>query len=199
MLDAIAQGDLQKDVLTAYHARQMASLGDEHLNQRLAKEWGRVAASSEELKGEMEKTIALYEAAPKWAFSEQAGAMHFKKLCAACHQPVDEKENLGPKLAGSGSKGVRYLVENVIDPNAVIGRDFQARLVQTTDGQVHSGLIQSETESAVTLRTQTNTVTIARADIEEIKTSENSFMPTGLLKDLGERERIELFKYLMSQ
>jgi putative heme-binding domain-containing protein len=197
-LDAIATGQLKKDVLSAYHARQMASLGDKKLIARLTKEWGRVGASSEELKGEMAKTIDAYEAAPKWAFSEGAGAAHFKKLCAACHQPVDEKENLGPKLAGSGSKGVKYLVENVIDPNAVIGRDFQARLVQTTDGQVHSGLIQSETDSAITLRTATNTVTISRDDIEEIKTSENSFMPTGLLKDLNERERIELLKYLMS-
>lgn len=198
LLDALVQGQLKKEVLTAYHARQMASLGDAKLNQRLAKEWGRVGASSEELKSEMAKTVEAYEAAPKWAFSEQAGAAHFKKLCAACHEPIDQKENLGPKLAGSGSKGVKYLVENVIDPNAVIGRDFQARLVLTTDGRVYSGLIQSETESAITLRTATNTVTISRDDIEEIKTSENSFMPTGLLKDLNERERIELFKYLMA-
>ena len=34
-------------------------------------------------------------------------------------------------------------------------------------------------------------------DIEAIKISESSFMPTGLLKDLNDRERIELFKYLM--
>jgi putative heme-binding domain-containing protein len=198
LLDAIAQGKLPKDVLTAYHARQMANLGDQKLNARLAREWGRVGSTSEELKAEMDKTIAAYEAAPKWAFSEQAGAAHFKKLCAACHQPMEQTENLGPKLAGSGSKGVKYLVENVVDPNAVIGRDFQARLIQTTDGRVYSGLIQSETDSAVTLRTATNTVTLAKDDIEAIKTSENSFMPTGLLKDLNERERIELLKYLLS-
>ena len=199
VLDAIAAGQLEKNQLTAYHARQMASLGNEELNQRLAREWGRVGTTSEELKAEIANTVAAYESAPKWAFSEQAGAAHFKKLCAACHQPNDQNESLGPKLAGTGSKGAQYIVENVIDPNAVIGRDFQARLILTADGRVFSGLIQEETKSAITLRTATNTVTIARDDIEEIKISENSFMPTGLLKDLNDREKIELFKYLMSQ
>src|SRR5690606_8516032 len=153
---------LKKNQLTAYHARQMANLGNEKLNQRLVREWGRVGSSSEELKTEITKTTQMYESAPQWAFSEQAGAAHFKKLCAVCHQPNERNESLGPKLAGSGSKGVRYIVENVIDPNAVIGRDFQARLILTSDGRVFSGLIESETASAVTLRTATNTVVIAK-------------------------------------
>jgi len=40
---------------------------------------------------------------------------------------------------------------------------------------------------------------VARAEIEETKTSANSFMPEGLLKTLNDRERIELFKFLMAQ
>ncbi len=199
VLDAIRAGKLEKSILTAYYARQMSSLGDEQLNARLAREWGAFGQTPSELRSAIAKTVAEYESAPLWAYNAQAGAEHFKKLCATCHQPEQQKENLAPNLAGSGAKGIRYLVENVLDPNAVIGRDYQARILVTADGRALSGLVESETASAVTLRTATNSVVVAKDEIEEIRVSPNSFMPTGLLQTLNEREQIELFKYLMSQ
>ncbi len=47
--------------------------------------------------------------------------------------PSDQGEALAPKLAGSGAKGAEYLVENIIDPNAVIGRDYQAKIFVTDE------------------------------------------------------------------
>jgi hypothetical protein len=41
-------------------------------------------------------------------------------------------------------------------------------------------------------------VATSRSDVAQIKTSENSFLPQGVLDMLNERERIELFKYLIS-
>jgi putative heme-binding domain-containing protein len=199
VLDSIAAGKLEKSRLTAYFARQMASLGSESLKDRLAREWGRFGPSSADLKQEIAKTVATFESAPLWAYSAQAGAAHFKKLCANCHQPNQQNESIAPSLAGTGSKGIEYIVENVVDPNAVIGRDFLARVIVTSDGRVTSGLIDKETDSALTVRTATGSVIIAREDIEVTAVSENSFMPTDLLKTLNERERIELFKYLMTQ
>lgn len=112
---------------------------------------------------------------------------------------ADQSEALAPKLSGSGAKGIDYLVENVIDPNAVIGRDFQARIIVTTEGRVITGLIEKETDSSITVQKLTESVTVAKSEIEETKISSNSFMPEGLLKALNERERIELFKFLMAQ
>ncbi len=40
---------------------------------------------------------------------------------------------------------------------------------------------------------------MAKSEIEQVKTSPNSFMPVDLLKTLNEREKIELLKYLMAQ
>ena len=62
-----------------------------------------------------------------------------------------------------------------------------------------TGLIEQETDSSLTIRTLNSSETVARADIEEIQTSPNSFMPEGLMKTLNDRERIELLKYLMGQ
>ncbi len=69
----------------------------------------------------------------------------------------------------------------------------------TKEGRVITGLIEKESDSSITVRTLTDSVTVAREDIEETKTSANTFMPEGLLKTLNDRERIELFKYLMAQ
>ena len=176
----------------------MSALGDERLQNRLANEWGSFGQSSQEIQHQIRKLTQEYESAPLWAYSAQAGAAHFKKLCATCHLPNQKDESLAPKLAGSGSKGIGYLVENVLDPNAVIGRDFQAQLIATVDGRVFTGLVVDENDSAITIRTATDNVTIQRDDIGVLKVSKNSFMPTDLLKTLNDRERIELFKYLMS-
>jgi putative heme-binding domain-containing protein len=199
VLDSILAGELDKKQLTAYHVRQMSSLGSASLNARLTKEWGALKQSSEERRAEIAEMVGAFTTAPLWAYSAAEGAAHFKKLCAACHQPNEQDESLGPKLAGTRSKGIEYIVENVVDPNAVIGRDYQARLVLTISGRVISGLVEKETESAITIRTATDSVVIAAAEIDEIQISKNSFMPEGLLKDLNDRQRIELLKYLMSQ
>ena len=80
-----------------------------------------------------------------------------------------------------------------MDPNAVIGKDFQARNILTADGLVVTGVILKETDSAITVRTANATQTIAQDDFEEIVVSSNSFMPEGLLNLLEEQEVAETF------
>ena len=94
---------------------------------------------------------------------------------------------------------MEYVVENVLDPNAVIGRDYQSRIIVTVEGRVLTGLVEKETDTSLTIRMLNDSVTIAKSEIEESRISPNSFMPEGLLKTLNEREKIELLKYLMRQ
>jgi putative membrane-bound dehydrogenase-like protein len=84
-----------------------------------------------------------------------------------------------------------------IDPNAVIGTDFQVATFDLTSGDVVSGLVLQETSSAVTIRTTTEEQVLAKSAIAERQQSELSLMPEGLLEALGPRERIELLKYLI--
>ena len=198
LLDAIVAGDIDKNRLTAFYARQMANLRDSALNKRLTKQWGRLSQSSAERMAEVRKLAIAYKSAPLWAYDRNAGQAHFKKLCSACHQPPDPNMRLAPKLEGTGTKGIDYIVENIVDPNAVIGKDFQARIIVTVKGRVVSGLIVKETDSAVTVATGTSTETVGKDDIDEISISQNSFMPEGLLKPLNDREKIELLRYLMT-
>ncbi|MBM3965948.1 MAG: hypothetical protein FJ308_12925, partial [Planctomycetes bacterium] len=197
-LDAIEREQLDKERLTAFYARQISQLGDDKLTESLAKVWGQVRPTSEQLREEIRKTAQAYKAAPLWAFDGNAGRAHFQKLCASCHSLDKGAVEFAPKLQGTGAKGADYAMENVIDPNAVIGRDYQARVIRTNDGQVITGLVVRETDASIEIRTTTDTLLIDKDSIEEIRVSENSFMPVGLLETLDERQRIELFKYVLS-
>lgn len=198
LLDAIQSGHVPQSYLTGFYARQMASLGDEAVNTQLAKQWGTLEQSSVETQTAIDSLVDEYEKAPLWAYNRNNGAATFQKLCATCHVQTEEAERIGPKLEGSGAKGLKYIVENIIDPNAVIGKDFLAQQILTIDGLVITGVVMKETDSALTIRTATSTQTVAKEDIEEMVVSTNSFMPEGLLKQLSDRERIELLMYMMS-
>lgn len=198
LLEAIQQERLESSRITGFLARQLASLGNPEVNRRLEQQWGKLTQSSAETRAAVQALVDAYQKAPLWAYDRAAGQAHFKKLCASCHAQSDSMQRIGPKLEGSGAKGIEYIVENIVDPNAVIGKDFQTRNVLTVDGLVVSGIILEQTDSAVTVRTASKTQTIARDDIDQIIISPNSFMPERLLKDLSDRERIELLLYLMS-
>jgi putative membrane-bound dehydrogenase-like protein len=197
LLDAVEAATIDRQMVTAYQVRQMISLGDPDLNARLEATWGKASASSEELQAQIRQIVQLYETAPLWAYDAGAGQKLFQLHCANCHQESKETASLGPPLGGSGAKGIAYVVENIVDPNAVVGRDFQARLILTVEGRVVTGLVIEETPSAVTVRTATATETISTDEIGEIRVSDQSFMPAGLLDNLEERQKIELLKYLM--
>jgi putative heme-binding domain-containing protein len=198
LLAAVRDGKLDRGRVTAFHARQIALLDDADLREQLASTWGRIGAGNETLKEEIRKTLEAYQGAPLWAFDAGNGQKHFQRLCAACHSLEKSNVEIAPNLRGTSAKGIAYAVENVIDPNAVIGRDYQARIVLTVDGQILAGLVVSESESAIQLRTANDTLTLDRNDIENVRVSDASFMPQGLLESLDERQRIELFKFLMS-
>ena len=198
LLDAMQAGRVEKTLLTSYFARQMASLGDVSVTARLEQQWGKLTPSSDETKSDIANLVSFYKKAPRWAYNRNNGAGHFNKLCATCHVDSKNAPRIGPKLDGTGSKGIEYIVENIMDPNAVVGKDFQARNVVTADGLVITGVVIKETRSAITVRTATTTKVIARDEIEEIVATTNSFMPEGLLQELSDRERIELLMYIMS-
>lgn len=199
LLDSIADGRIAKEHLSAYYVRQLCLLRSKTIDEKLAKHWGKVKQSSKERLAEIAKLEKSYREAPLWAFSTGAGKEHFKKLCSACHKVNNEGTDIGPKIIGSGSKGARYFAENIVDPNAVIGSDYQTSVILTSDGRVVTGLVEKTTDTAITLQTPTNppkTIVVPREDIDEMELSGQSLMPEQMLETLNERQVIELFKYL---
>jgi putative membrane-bound dehydrogenase-like protein len=196
LLDAVQNGAFKRDHLTAFHVRQLTELKDPEINRRLEKSWGRIQGSPAEKEAAIAKLESIFNEAPLWAYDARAGREHFVQLCATCHLLKSDGTRIGPELTGAGRNGIRYYLENIIDPNAVVGADFQLSTFETRAGDVISGLKLSETSSAVTLRTITDEQVIPKSDIVDQSTSQLSLMPEGLIESLGPREQIELLKYL---
>ena len=107
-------------------------------------------------------------------------------------QYVGEGGKIGPDITGSNRANLDYLLENILDPSAIVGKAYQMTIITTTDGRVISGLIQKETDSAVTLRTINDTVVVAKTDIDERTLSVLSLMPEGQLNQLSPNDQRDL-------
>lgn len=196
LLDAVASGKFKRDQLTAFNVRQLTELKNPEVDRRVTASWGRILATPAEKQVQIAKMERVFNEAPLWAFDARAGHEHFQKLCMQCHRLGNEGARIGPELTGSSRNGIRYFLENIIDPNAVIGADYQMTTVETKAGDVLSGLLVNETPAAVTIRTVTGDTTIAKTAITQRINSEKSMMPEGLLDSLNPREQIELLKFL---
>ena len=195
LLAAIDAKTLDRAAITAPLARQLQGLRDAAIEAWLAKNWGAVRATTEDT----QKQIATFK---KFLTTDSIlranaarGRGHFQQACALCHSMFGEGAKVGPDLPGS-FEDVDYLLQNIVDPNATIGKDYQQAFVETKDGRILTGILATDDASGVTLKTLAGPATVPRADIKSVEVSPNSLMPAGLLNALDEDGVRDLFLYL---
>ncbi|RCS40527.1 cytochrome C [Bremerella cremea] len=177
LLDALANNRIRKSDVTAIHVRQLRSLGDETLNQRANEVWGEVRESSEE----KQKAMAYWKerlSEENLAQADMArGRVVFEGLCAKCHRLYGEGSTIGPDLTGSNRSNLDYLLQNIIDPSAVVSADYRMTVLQLEDGRVFSGIVAEQNDKTLTLQTPTERVTVEKDQIEAQKKTNLSPMP----------------------
>ena len=196
LTSAIESGKIPKAELTAPVARQIQGLKDATLDAWLAKHFGAVNAPNED----KQKLIAKYREFVTTDLVLRADAQHgralFAQTCAACHTLFGTGGKIGPELPGS-FEDLEYLLANILDPNAIIGKDYQQTFVKTKDGQIVAGIVAEDTDRAIALKTLGGgIVTVQRADVASTEISPLSMMPEGLLTPLHETDVRDLFLYL---
>jgi putative heme-binding domain-containing protein len=189
--DRIARTDVP-----AFTARQIRNLGDGRLIARLNAAWGDVRATP---KDRARRIAGFKERLTAHELSHgdlSAGRAVFAKLCANCHQLFGEGRKVGPDITGAQRNNLDYLLENLVDPNAQISRDFQMEVIQTESGRVVTGLVKSETDAAITVSTTDSDIVIPVDEIEVRRKSDVSMMPEGQLKTLTFTQTRDLIAYL---
>jgi putative heme-binding domain-containing protein len=198
LLDSVQQGQTPRTDLHAYHIRQLLGFQNDDLNRRIRQAWGEFREST----ADKQKQIAHWKEQLTPQALGQADTSHgrqlFTKACASCHILFGEGGKVGPDITGSNRANLDYLLGNVIDPSAVLGKDYRMTVIATVDGRVISGLVQNETDSALTVRTINDTVLVPKNDVEVRQLSELSLMPEKLLDDFKPEEVRDLIAYLAS-
>jgi putative heme-binding domain-containing protein len=198
LLAAIEEGQIPARDLPTYLVRQIAAYENAKLNETLRRVWGDVRpASADKARLIQAFKSKLTEEALKKSDLPQ-GRLVYAKTCAACHVLFDEGRAVGPNLTGSQRNNLDYVLENVFDPSAVVGRDFRLTTIATADGRVLTGIITEEAAESLTLKTPTDDVLLAKSEIEDRKQSVVSMMPEGLFEKLTDAEIRNLIAYLAS-
>jgi putative heme-binding domain-containing protein len=198
LLKAVGSGAIPRTDLHAYHVQQMLRLKDTSLREHIEQVWGAIRETDAQKQQQIAVLKRSLRPAVLKAADPSSGRAVFAKTCSACHALFGDGGKVGPDLTGSNRANLDYVLQNIIDPSAVLGKDYRQSVIVTTDGRVVSGLVQRETDSALTLRTINDTVVIARDDIEERSLSELSMMPERLLETLSSDQIRDLVAYLGS-
>jgi putative heme-binding domain-containing protein len=195
LVAAVRAGRVPAKDLTAATARQLRDLGDKEIDAFVDEVWGVARTSPREKTNLMNRYKAILTDARVGRADPSNGRAVFAKTCAQCHTLYGEGGAVGPDLTGSNRFNLDYVLQNVIDPSAIIAKEFQVTLVRTKDGRVVSG-IATEGDHAVKVVSETGTVLVPRAEIDKLRRSDLSMMPEGLLTGLSEQDVADLVAYL---
>jgi putative membrane-bound dehydrogenase-like protein len=198
LLDHLAAGTIPKSALTAAQARQIRALGSEALDQKLSAVWGEIRESSADTQAKIAELKSRLTPEALAQADPRQGRAVFNQACASCHKLYGEGQLIGPDLTGSGRHDINYLVENIVDPSALLAADYRMTIVTMTDGRVFSGNVAGQSERTLTLKMVGAEQTLERRQIVKTEQLPLSLMPEGLLQSLSETQVRDLFAYLMT-
>jgi putative membrane-bound dehydrogenase-like protein len=197
LLVAVAAGKADKALLSPLVIRQLKSLGDKSIDAQLAAVVGVVNAT----KADFAKNKAKYEAMLNPAAVRKgdiaAGRQLFTSACGICHTFGTIGNQVGPGLAGSNIGKLDYFLENVLNPNGVIGKDYQLNVFKLKSGATMSGIVQFEDAQSFRLVMPGGAkFTVTKGEVAQREVLPMSLMPEGLLDALTKEQVINLVAYL---
>ncbi len=198
LLDAVATNQIPGSALTAFEARQIRNYNNDALTHKLTQVWGEVRTSSAEKTELMTKYRGLLTPERLKMADLSRGRDIFNQVCSVCHKLYGQGASIGPDLTGGGRASLDYLLENIVDPSAIVPADYRVSEVELKDDRDLTALIVARTERTLTLQTPTERLTIDRNEIVKIRETQSSLMPEGLLQGLKDQQICDLIAYLMS-
>ncbi len=164
---------------------------------KISRLWGRVSPPTpEERLAEVRRLNNDLRAEPGNAAK---GHPLFTQHCATCHRLHGEGHAVGPDLTHANRGDRDYLLVQLVDPNAIIRKEYVTYIAATKDGRVLTGLLVEQNAGGVTLlAAKAEKLTVAASNLDELRESDASLMPENVLKKLTPQELRDLFAFLQS-
>jgi putative membrane-bound dehydrogenase-like protein len=199
LLEAVEAKAIPRTDVSAFAARQMFALGDAALTERLRRVWGEVRETNAGKQKQLARYKSLLTPQALKNADPRRGRAIFAAACANCHKLYGQGGVIGPDLTGSNRTDLDYLLSNLIDPSAEVGRDFRMSVVRTKDERTITGIVVERTPARITIQTDKERLILSPDDVDSVKDSPLSIMPEGQLDALSRDQVRDLFAYLTSK
>lgn len=192
-LDAVEADVISRSDIDPARVSLLQKSEDKTLRERAAKLFaGTALARRQEVVDAYQKSLELHGDIDR-------GRTIFRKTCAACHKLEGFGESIGADLNAIKDRGTAAVLLNILDPNREVKPQFQAYVISLDSGVTITGMITAETANSLTLRKVDGTSqSILRVEIDELNSTNLSFMPEGIEKQIDEQGMADLLAYLNS-
>jgi putative membrane-bound dehydrogenase-like protein len=196
LLGAIGSEQIAGTDLTADLVQQLQFLENDEVDRLLASVWGVTRQSSADKLAMIEDYKQLVASQDHPQPDAELGRAVYAKTCMKCHQLYGIGNKIGPDLTGSNRSNLDYLLSNIVDPSAVMAKEYVPTVILMEDGRVVNGLIRAEDKHALTIQTSDAVVVVPKDEIEQRSRASNSMMPDDQLKQFSPHEVRSLIAYL---
>ena len=143
------------------------------------------------------EAIASMQPALHLAGDVANGQQLFEAMCSSCHQYGKLGNVVGPVLTEIHRKSKESLLHEILDPNAAVETRYVNHRIRTRNGDIYTGIVDSETDAEVTLiMTGGMKVSVHKAQIETLSSLGLSAMPEGLETGLTHEKMADLLAFL---
>ncbi len=192
LVEALEAGSITANQLDLATVQQLSTYRVPALRNRCLELFGQPT--------ERTQVVADYMARMPAPVKTEQGEKLFAEHCAACHQSVAGKPQLGPPLENLGHWTLDQWVAAVLDPNAALEPKYRQTSILTDDGQVVAGLVVERSERELTVGLSDGSIkSVPVAEIEDEKDAGLSLMPVGFEQKLTPEQLSELIGFLRSR
>ena len=151
-----------------------------------------------------EAPAALADDARKRGDAARGAVLFYQPLmaCTKCHISGQLESPLGPDLSAVGREASDvHLIESVLHPSKVIKKGYKSVTVVTKRGQTLIGILVDDTPNGTVIRDAAQNwkeIRLVRDEIDEVRPSALSIMPTGQVDVLKSRQQfLDIVRYLI--
>lgn len=196
-LKRVDAGNTPPDDVSVEQLRHLALHEHKAIDDLVRKHWGNIGPGTAE---EKLATMRRFNNDLRAGTGDRArGKALFTKSCAVCHQMDGEGNKVGPDLTTANRQDLAALLGNIVDPSAVIRREYMSYVVVTDSGRVYNGLLTEQDGASITILDAKNErFKLSRDEVETLDEAKASLMPERILDTLTPQEVRDLFAYVQA-
>ncbi len=128
------------------------------------------------------------------------GQQVFQAICSNCHKYGNMGKEVGPVLTEINRKSKESIMHDILDPNAAVNTQYISHRVETKDGNIHVGIVDTENDQFVAIKKMGGEkITIQKKDMKKMNSMGTSLMMEGLEGSMSHQEMADLLAFLQKK